>query len=78
MPYLKLWNICALHIDVSQKLGIQPLFAIVSCQGEYIFDMPYCRIIFTPAAKLKNTLRTSCHETKDASASTDPAGTTEY
>lgn len=60
-----------MHIEFSKKLGSQPLFAIEACNGELVFDMPYYRTIFTPAAKLKNEQQASCDEKRDTDITTD-------
>jgi hypothetical protein len=52
MAYIRLWRLCALHVECSRELTGKPWFSQHGCNGETIFDLPYCRIIFTPAGRL--------------------------
>lgn len=49
MGYIKLGRSRALHVEVCREFSAQPLFARRRHKGEMIFDLPYCRIIYTPA-----------------------------
>ena len=54
MLYLKCFRLFALHAEWSRALSARPLFKIIDCNGERIFDMPYGRVIFTPDAGFKH------------------------
>lgn len=49
MGYIKLGRSRALHVEMCRAFSAQPLFARHKHKGEIIFDLPYCRIIYTPA-----------------------------
>jgi len=52
MVYVRLKGLCALHAEWGRELTASPLFSWQPCNGEIILDMPYCRVIYTPAKKI--------------------------
>lgn len=42
----------AAWLECSPEFGLLPLFAIDSCNGETILDIPYARLILTPRQRL--------------------------
>lgn len=54
MTYIRLPGLFALHVECCREMSAEPLFSRNSCNGETIFDMPYCRVVWTPEWRLRN------------------------
>ena len=48
MIYLRFGRLGAIYMEWSRQLSAAPIFEIDTCNGETIFDIPYCRAIWTP------------------------------
>lgn len=48
MAYVRLWRLCAVHVECGKELAARPLFARTRHGRETIIDLPYCRAVFTP------------------------------
>ena len=46
--YFKLGKIRGLSFNFDKEFGFLPLIAFHKNHGELFFDLPYCRIIYTP------------------------------
>lgn len=55
MAYFKLQGLCALYFECNKELTKHPFFAMRVCKGETIIDMPYCRMVYTPAPQIAMT-----------------------
>jgi hypothetical protein len=66
MAYIRLGTICALHVECGRELGARPLFASFRHGGERVFDMPYCRAIFTPGRRLAGEMKAAGCERNDS------------
>jgi hypothetical protein len=62
MGYIRIGRLCAFHIELSRRLSALPLWAQQDMAGEQVFDLPFCRIIFTPRARLLNAEATADFE----------------
>jgi hypothetical protein len=48
MIYLRFCRLGAIYVEWSRHLTAWPFFEKNTCYGETIFDIPYCRVIWTP------------------------------
>ncbi len=53
MLYIKIGVRFALHVDADRRYGLIPPLSFKSCKSETILDIPYTRIIFTSAKRLR-------------------------
>jgi hypothetical protein len=52
MIYIRLGSLCAIHVEWARALRITPLFVMERFNGEVIFDLPFCRLIYTPGRRI--------------------------
>ncbi len=52
MVYVRLRRLGALHFECCRAYTGMPFFSRQRCGSEIIFDMPFCRLIVTPAERL--------------------------
>lgn len=45
---IRLGKVRTIHVEMSSKFGLQPVFEYNTFSGEKIFDFPCMRIIYTP------------------------------
>lgn len=50
--YFKYRKCGAIFIEVSRHLGLCPLYSFSKWENEHIIDLPWTKIILTPASKL--------------------------
>jgi hypothetical protein len=52
MLYLRIGNSFAMLADMDRRYGFSPCLSFISCKGETIVDIPFIRVIITPARRL--------------------------
>ena len=68
MLYLNIGTLFAIYAEWSKTFAARPLFEKSEYKDELIFDLPFCRVIYTPGKCLKrknkdesNTINTADH-----------------
>jgi len=59
--YLRLKQLCAVYLEISQELGLHPTCDISKMSGELIMHLPYCTVIITPHRILRKESETTKH-----------------
>lgn len=44
----------AMYVEIAKSLGISPYWRIQNIHGELIVEIPYCTVILTPEARLRD------------------------
>jgi hypothetical protein len=77
MLFIKCGRLFALHAEWAKGFSPRPFFKIHHCKGETIFDMPYCRVIFTPGNRMNGYLGSGDYGRRDQTFSGPAAGAAE-